>query len=79
MMGDNALDRLYETLNDLHSGDIDSFRKRAIDSFRQVASLFKEQEKRIRNQANTIISLEEDVRQMKKRLSSLMEEFSEPV
>lgn len=77
-MTDNALDRLYETLNDLHSGDIDFFRKNVIDSFRQMVSLFKEQQKRIRNQANTIITLEEDVRQMKKRLSSLLEELSEP-
>ena len=77
-MTDNALDRLYETLNDLHSGDMEFFRKGVIESFRQMVALFKEQQKRIRNQANTIISLEEDVRQLKKRWSSLMEKLSEP-
>ena len=78
-MTDNALDRLYETLNDLHSGDVDFFRKGVIDSFRQMVSLFKEQQKRVRNQADLIISLEEDVRQTKKRLNSLIEQLSEPM
>jgi len=78
-MTDNALDRLYETLNDLHSGDVEFFRKGVIDSFRQMISLFKEQQKRVRNQADLILSLEEDVRQMKKRLNSLIEQLSEPM
>lgn len=76
-MSDHALDRLYETLNDLHAGDIDSFRNRVFDAFRQLAGPFKEQRERIRNQANTIISLEREVGQMKKRLNALIEEVSE--
>lgn len=78
-MGDDALDRLYETLNDLHSGDVDFFRKGVIEGFRQVVSIFKEQQTRTRNQANLILSLEEDVRQTKKRLNSLIEQLTEPM
>ena len=76
-MSDDALDRLYETLNDLQAGDIDSFRNRVFNALRQLAGLFKEQQVRTRNQANTIISLEREVGQMKKRLNALIEEMSE--
>jgi hypothetical protein len=78
-MSDDALDRLYETLNDLNTGDIDFFRKGVIEGFRQMVSIFKEQQKRTRNQANLILALEDDVRQLKKRLNSLIEELSEPM
>jgi hypothetical protein len=75
-MSDSALDRLYETLNDLHAGDIDSFRNRVVNAFRQLAGLLKEQQERTRNQANTIISLEREVGQLKKRLNALTDEMS---
>ena len=72
-MTEKALDRLYETFNDLHSGDIDSFRNRCVEAFRQLAGLFKEQQERTRNQAHTIMSLERELGQMKKKLNALMD------
>jgi hypothetical protein len=76
-MDDNALDRMYETLTDLQSGDIDAFRSNVIKAFRQLVEILKEQQKRTRNQAHALISLERDVGEMKKSLKTLMDALSE--
>jgi hypothetical protein len=76
-MDDNALDRMYETLTDLQSGDVDAFRSNVIKAFRQLVEIFKEQQKRTRNQAHALISLERDVGEMKKSLKSLIDALSE--
>jgi len=76
-MDDNALDRMYETLTDLQSGDIDAFRSNVILAFRQLVEILKEQQKRTRNQAHALISLERDVSEMKKSLKTLIDALSE--
>lgn len=76
-MDDNALDRMYETLTDLQSGDIDAFRSNVIKAFRQLVEILKEQQKRTRNQAHAHISLERDVGEMKKTLKTLIDALSE--
>jgi hypothetical protein len=76
-MDDNALDRMYETLTDLQSGDIDAFRSNVILAFRQLVEILKEQQKRTRNQAHALISLERDVGEMKKSLKTLIDALSE--
>ena len=76
-MDDNALDRMYETLTDLQSGDIDAFRSNVIKAFRQLVEILKEQQKRTRNQAHALISLERDVSEMKKSLKTLIDALSE--
>jgi hypothetical protein len=76
-MDDNALDRMYETLTDLQSGDIDAFRSNVIKAFRQLVEILKEQQKRTRNQAHALISLERDVGEMKKTLKTLIDALSE--
>lgn len=76
-MEDRALDRLYETLTDLHSGNVDAFRNNVISAFRQLVDILKEQQTRTRNQALTIISLERDLGELKKRFNKLLEESSE--
>ena len=76
-MDDNALDRMYETLTDLQSGDIDAFRSNVILAFRQLVEIIKEQQKRTRNQAHALISLERDVGEMKKTLKTLRDALSE--
>ena len=76
-MDDNALDRMYETLTDLQSGDIDAFRSNVMKAFRQLVEILKEQQKRTRNQAHALISLERDVGEMKKSLKALIDALSE--
>ena len=76
-MDDNALDRMYETLTDLQSGNIDAFRSNVIKAFRQLVEILKEQQKRTRNQAHALISLERDVGEMKKTLKTLIDALSE--
>ena len=76
-MDDNALDRMYETLTDLQSGDIEAFRSNVIKAFRQLVEILKEQQKRTRNQAHALISLERDVGEMKKTLKTLIDALSE--
>lgn len=76
-MSEHSFDRLYETLNDLRAGDIDAFRNRVVESFRQLAGLLKEQQESTRNQANTIVSLDREIGQIKKRLNALLEDFQQ--
>ena len=76
-MDDDALDRMYETLTDLQSGDIDSFRSNVMKAFRQLVEILKEQQRRTRNQAHALISLERDVGEMKKSLKTLIDALSE--
>ena len=76
-MDDNALDRMYETLTDLQSGDFDAFRSNVIIAFRQLVEILKEQQRRTRNQAHALISLERDVADMKKSLKTLIDALSE--
>jgi hypothetical protein len=76
-MSEKALDRLYEMLNDLHAGDMDTFRNRTVEVFRQLVAIYREQQDRTRNQAHTIMSLEREVGQIKKKWNALVEELSE--
>jgi hypothetical protein len=76
-MEDRALDRLYETLTDLHSGNVDAFRNNVISAFRQLVDILKEQQTRTRNQALSIVSVEREVIELKKRFNKLLEDVSE--
>jgi hypothetical protein len=76
-MDDNALDRMYETITDLQSGDIDAFRSNVMKAFRQLVEILKEQQRRTRNQAHALISLERDVGEMKKSLKTLIDALTE--
>lgn len=76
-MEDRALDRLYETLTDLHSGNVDAFRNNVISAFRQLVDILKEQQTRTRNQALSLVSVEREVIELKKRFNKLLEDVSE--